>query len=141
MAAGVIRLIRTPLIEGEVVYGIGEIFVGVYTDGYLKGQDLPRPTRLPTVLADGRLLWELPDNEQNRKLAQRFLPTTESPRFSFSVEYPEDVKEEVQSEPVIPPTPDPQFADPDAQVTGEASQGSEAEAEQAKAAKRNGKSK
>jgi hypothetical protein len=90
MDTGVIRLIRTPLLEGEVVYGIGEIFVGVYTDGHLKGQDLPRPTRLPTVLADGRLLWELPDNEQNRKMAQRFLPTTENPRFSYSVEYPED---------------------------------------------------
>lgn len=90
MGAGVIRLIRTPLREGEVVYGIGQIFVGVYTDGYLKGQDLPRPTRLPTVLADGRLLWELPDNEQNRKLAEGFLPKIENPPFAYSVEYPED---------------------------------------------------
>lgn len=90
MATGAIRLIRTPLIDGETVYGIGNIFVGTYADGYLKGQDLPRPTLLPTVLDDGRLLWELPDNEQNRKLVEGYLPTSDKSKFSFSVEYPED---------------------------------------------------
>lgn len=90
MAAGVIRLIRTPLLEGEPAYALGNIYLGTFPDGNFKGQRKPKVERLPQVLEDGRLLWEMPDNEENRKLTESFLPTAPTARFSFTRELPED---------------------------------------------------
>jgi hypothetical protein len=89
MAAGVIRLLRTPLLEGEVPYAMTNVDQGLFVNGAKKGEKMPRTHRKAEVLPDGRLVWELPDTEPNRQLAESLLPTTPNPPFAYSVEYPD----------------------------------------------------
>lgn len=115
MGLGVIRLLRTPLREGEISYAICNVDQGLFVDGAKKGEKMPRTHRLPSILEDGRMLWELPDTEVNRKMVTSLLPTTENPPFAYSVEYPEDAmtedeEHEVPVEPEHVPHADPQPA-------------------------------
>lgn len=117
MGSGVIRLLRTPLREGEPPYAMCNVDQGLHVAGNKKGEKMPRTTRLPTILEDKRIQWELPDNEANRTMVQGLLPTRENPPFAYSVEFPEDHMEEdqvheVPGEPVHVPHADPQPAPP-----------------------------
>ena len=123
MGKGVIRLLRTPLREGEVSYAICNVDQGLYGDGPKKGEKMPRTHRQVVILPDGRMLWELPDTELNRVMAQSMLPTTENPPFAYSVEYPEDAltedeEHEVPGEASHVPHADPQPAPPRRKVRG-----------------------
>jgi hypothetical protein len=112
MGKGVIRLLRTPLREGEPAYAITNVDQGLFVDGAKKGEKMPRTHRHASILEDGRMLWELPDTELNRKLAESMLPTAENPPFAYSVEYPEDYLDEGEVH-EITVTPDHvPFADP-----------------------------
>jgi hypothetical protein len=112
MGKGVIRLLRTPLREGEPSYAICNVDQGLYVDGAKKGEKMPRTHRLPTILPDGRMQWELPDTELNRVLAKSMLPTKENPPFAYSVEYPEDAMTEDEEHEVPGEAPHVPHADP-----------------------------
>lgn len=123
MGKGVIRLLRTPLREGEPPYAIVNVDQGLFLDGNKKGGKMPRTHRHAQILPDGRMLWELPDTEINRNMAQSMLPTTPNPPFAYSVELPEDdltedEEIEVPGEPVHVPHADPQPAPPVRKVRG-----------------------
>ena len=88
------KLFRTPLRANEPVYALGNIDQGLVTSGDRKGEALPKlQSVLPKILEDGRLCWEMLDNDENHKLAALFLPQTENPPFTYSIEF--GVKESV----------------------------------------------
>lgn len=91
MEKGVIRLLRTPLREGEPPYALSNIDQGLFVDGNKKGEKMPRTFRHAQILKDGRLLWELPDTEINREMVNTMLPTIPNPPFAYSVEFPSAV--------------------------------------------------
>jgi hypothetical protein len=95
MNDGLIKLYRTPLREGETVYTIGNIEQGIFEDGYHKGERKPPIMSLkPSVLDDGRLLWEMMDTPGNRAYCESLLPKSENPPFAYSVVYPGEAKVE-----------------------------------------------
>lgn len=112
MGKGVIRLFRTPLREGEPAYAICNVDQGLFVDGNKKGEKMPRTNRLPTILEDGRMQWEIPDTEINRVMVKSMLPTSENPPFAYSVEYPEDHLDEDQTHEITVQPDHVQFADP-----------------------------
>lgn len=123
MGKHVIRLLRTPLREGEVSYALTNVDQGLFEDGAKKGEKMPRTHRHASILEDGRMQWELPDTELNRKMVQSMLPTIDNPPFAYSVEYPEDHMDE-DEEHTVPgesdhvPFADPQPAPPVRKVRG-----------------------
>ena len=105
MADGVLRLYRSPLREGEPLYTLSNIDQGIYVDGVHKDEKKPkRQSVFPVILPDGRMMWEMLDNEANRKFCEAHLPTSENPPFAYSMEAG-DVK------PVVVETPDPPILD------------------------------
>lgn len=98
MSTGLIKLYRTPLREGESVYTIGNIEQGIFEDGIHKGEKKPVLMSLkPSLMDDGRMLWEMLDTPGNRAYCESMLPKTETPSFAYSVVYPGDtVPEKVQ---------------------------------------------
>jgi hypothetical protein len=132
MGKGVIRLLRTPLREGEPAYAISNVDQGLYVEGNKKGEKMPRTFRHAQVLEDGRLLWELPDTEINRNMVNSMLPQIPNPPFAYSVEFPEDHLEEdeeheVQGEALHVPHADPQPAPPVLKRRGRKPKGSKGE--------------
>jgi hypothetical protein len=89
MSTGLIKLYRTPLREGETVYTIGNIEQGIFEDGAHKGEKKPVLMSLkPSLMDDGRMLWEMLDTPGNRAYCASLLPQTENPPFAYSVVYP-----------------------------------------------------
>lgn len=89
---GLIKLSRSPLLEGEPIYALGNIDQGMVMEGAHKGETKPKlQGMVPQVLEDGSLLWELLDSEMNRVLCKSLLPKKPNPPFAYSVIYPEDV--------------------------------------------------
>lgn len=107
MSKGVIRLLRTPLREGETAYAMTNVDQGLFVDGAKKGEKMPRTHRHAQILPDGRLLWEFPDTEINRVTVQSMLPQIPNPPFAYSVELPEGVT--AAGAAVTAPAPDPAF--------------------------------
>jgi hypothetical protein len=103
MGPGVIRLLRTPLREGEEPYAITNVDQGLHKDGFKKGEKMPLTHRHAQVLQDGRMLWELPNTDANRKLAESMLPTIPNPPFAYSVEYPPAAGEAAKASPALDP--------------------------------------
>lgn len=100
MADGTIRLLRSPLREGEALYSLSNIDQGRYEIGDKKGDKKPkRQSVFPTILEDGRMCWEMLDSEENRKYCAAFLPTMENPPFAYSVEYPKEAEPKKRGRP------------------------------------------
>lgn len=100
MAEGLIRLYRSPLLEGEPLYTIGNIEQGVFEDGVQKGEKKPKLHSLfPVVEEDGRLCWSMLDTEGNRAYCDSMLPKVENPPIAYSVVYPGD--EAAKAEPKV----------------------------------------
>jgi hypothetical protein len=112
MDGGTIRLIRTPLREGESLYTLSNIDQGIYTDGVHKDERKPkRQSVFPVILPDGRMCWEMLDNKENRAFCEAHLPTSENPPFAYSMEVggvvpPVVVKPDPRIEDVEPETDD-----------------------------------
>lgn len=92
MADGILRLYRSPLKDGEPLYTLSNIDQGRWLEGVHKDEKKPkRQSVFPTVLEDGRLMWEMLDSVENRTYCAGFLSDAENPPFVYSVEYPEDL--------------------------------------------------
>jgi hypothetical protein len=97
MDSGLIKLYRSPLLEGESVYTIGNIEQGIFEDGNHKGEKKPLLMSVKATLTeDGRMLWTMTDTPGNRAYCASLLPQIDSPPFAYSVVYPED-KESVKT--------------------------------------------
>ena len=101
MDSGLIKLYRSPLLEGEPVYTIGCIEQGRFEDGNHKGEKKPLLMSVKvTILEDGRLLWTMMDTEANRAYCATLLPQTENPPFAYSVVYPGEAEAKPVETPV-----------------------------------------
>lgn len=101
MDSCLIKLYRSPLLEGEPVYTIGCIEQGRFEDGNHKGEKKPLLMSVKaTILEDGRLLWTMMDTEANRAYCATLLPQTENPPFAYSVVYPGEAEAKPVETPV-----------------------------------------
>ena len=100
MDSGLIKLYRSPLLEGESVYTIGNIEQGVFEDGYHKGEKKPLLMSVkPTLTEDGRMLWTMMDTPGNRAYCASLLPQRENPPFAYSVIYPGEGEAKAEPKP------------------------------------------